>query len=505
MSATQTQSESPEITLAREIMRYEHDPLGFVIAAYPWGEGELEGEAGPRAWQVDVLDEIGTKLRAGVAPGAVLMPILKAIGSGHGIGKSALLAWLVGWGLSTCPHSKVVLTANTEQQLRTKTWPEITKWTRLLSNAHWFNIQGTSILSTFPNAAKTWRCDAVTWSENNVQAFAGLHNKGRRLILLFDEASGVADKVWEVASGAYTDEDTEIIHVACGQLAEPAGQFFEAFNMRRHLWSPVSIDSRTVEGTNKAYLDQIVREYGEDHDYTRVRVRGLPPRAGTLQFIAYETIQEAMTRAPEVLLSDPLVFGVDVARFGDDQSVIFRRKGRDGVTFPPIKLRGVDTMTLAGRVAEEYERLRPEAVFVDGGGVGGGVVDRLRQLGVPVADVQFGARSDRVSHSEERHVYANKRSELWGNMREWLKFGSIPDEPDLRIDLAGPSYSFVVREGRDAIILEKKEDMKKRGLSSPDVADALALTFAYPVFTSGDMGGGIHARPGIQSEYNPWD
>lgn len=502
---SQSRTNSPEMALAAEVMRYEHDPLGFARAAYPWGEGELEGEPGLRAWQVAVLDDIGTKLRAGVAHGAALAPILKAIGSGHGIGKSAMLAIIVGWALSTCPHCKVVLTANTEQQLRTKTWPEITKWMRLMACASWFKVQGTSIVSTFPGAEKTWRCDAVTWSENNTQAFAGLHNKGRRLVMLFDEASGVADPVWDVASGALTDEDTEIVWIACGQLAEPQGRFFEAFNVSRARWSPVSIDSREVEGTNKTLLAAWVAEYGEDHDFVRVRVRGLPPRAGTMQFIGPDLIADAIGRPMARLpsdRSDPLVFGVDVARFGDDQSVILMRRGRDAASLPVIKLRGADTMHLAARVAELVQVHRPDAVFVDGGGVGGGVVDRLKMLGVKVHEVQFGGRADRVSVGPENHGFANKRAEMWGNMKEWLKGGSLPPDPDLRADLSGPNYSFVVREGRDVIILERKQDMKARGMASPDVGDALALTFAYPVIAD-DLRRARRDRP--QSQHYGWD
>lgn len=483
---------NPELELAAEVMRYEHDPLGFILAAYPWGEGPLAGERGPRTWQREAADEIGRRLRAGFEPGAALMPVLKAISSGHGIGKSAFLSWIANWAAATCPHAKVVVAANTEQQLRTKTWPEITKWTQLMACAHWFMIQGTSILARSPSAAKTWRIDAVTWTENNTQAFAGLHNKGRRLVMLFDEASGIADKVWDVASGALTDEDTEIIWLAFGQMAEPQGAFFEAFHRNRHLWHPTSIDSRTVEGTNRAHLDAMVEMYGEDHDYVRVRVRGLPPRAGSMQFIGPGLIEEAMKRPALATIADALVFGVDVARFGDDQSVLVMRKGRDARSFPIMKLRGADTMQFAGLIAEQYHSLRPEAVFVDAGGVGGGVVDRLRQLGIPVIGVQFGGKSDRVAVSEQHFYYRNKRAEMWGNMREWLEGGAIPDDPDLRSDLAGPQYSYVVHEGRDVIALERKEDMKSRGLASPDVADALALTFAYPAFSSGGMGGGEH-------------
>ena len=189
-----------------------------------------------------------------------------------------------------------------------------------------------------------------------------------------------------------------------------------------------------------------------------------------------------MTREAEVTLSDPFVMGVDVARFGDDRSVIVLRRGRDARSVSWIKLTGADTMTVAAKVAEIAQQYRPDAIFIDGGGPGGGVVDRLRQLQHSVFDVQFGGKADHSHIGQDGAiVYANKRAEMWGAMRAWLAGGMIPDDRELLADLTGVEYGYALREGRDAIILEKKEDMKKRGLASPDLADALALTFAYPV------------------------
>ena len=475
----------PDAALARfaeKIASYQLDPLGFVKVCYPWAEpGELAEIAGPRDWQIEVLRDIGKRLRAGYEPGAAMMPVLTTIASGHGIGKTALLSWLVWWGLSTMVDSRVMLTANTEAQLRTRTWPEVVKWTRLAVNQAMFKVAGLSIRSAIEGHGANWRADAVTWSENNLVAFQGLHNKGRRLVVLFEEASGIADKVWETTEGALTDAGTEIIWIALGNPTEPSGRFAECFGRERHRWHGKQIDSRTVPGTNTALFAEWVRLYGEDHDFVRVRVRGMFPRSGSMQFIGSELVEAAATRPALPQLTDPLIIGVDVARFGDDQSVIWARKGRDARTIPPIKLRGVDTMQLAGRVAECVREWHANAVFVDGGGVGGGVIDRLRQLNVDVIEVQFGAKADRISMTEERPAFQNKRAEMWGNMREWLARGAIPDDPEIRADLVGPQYSFIVADGRDAIALERKRDMKLRGLASPDCADALALTFAFPV------------------------
>ena len=488
-----------------DIGAFTLDPLGFVLYAYPWGEGELLGATGPRDWQREALNEIGARLRAGYEPGAALMPVLMARASGHGIGKSALVAWIAHWAVSTCKDARVVITANTQAQLTTKTWPELAKWFRLAINRDWFDVQATSIQSINPLHAKTWRIDAVTWSLTNLEAFAGLHNKGKRIVLLFDEGSGIDNQVWEVAEGALTDEDTEIVWGAFGNPTEPSGRFAECFGRQRYRWLGRQIDSRTVPGTNKALHAQWAQLYGEDSDFFRVRVRGMFPRSGSMQFIPTGDVDAACEREAVGLLTDPLIIGVDVARFGDDQSVICIRKGRDARTHPMIKFRGIDTMALAGRVAEEYHRLRADAVFVDGGGVGGGVIDRLRQLRVPVFEVQFGARADRVTMGDERPAYANKRAEMWGNMREWLKGGAIPDDPELRQELTGPQDTFAIKDGRDAIQLERKADMKLRGLASPDSADGLALTFAYPVSSgaAATMGGYHRATPQRQV-YDPF-
>lgn len=395
---------------------------------------------------------------------------------------SGLVAWLILWALSTFEDTKGVVTANTETQLRTKTWPELAKWHRMFIAKHWFNFTATSIYSVDPDHEKTWRVDAIAWSERNTEAFAGLHNQGKRILVVFDEASAIPDVIWETTEGALTDSDTQIIWCVFGNPTRNTGRFRECFGRYRHRWATHQIDSRTAKMTNKAQIDDWVKDYGEDSDFVRVRVRGVFPRAGSMQFISSELVEEASAREPVAYLSDPCVMGVDVARFGDDMTVIVVRRGRDACSTPWVKLRGADTMTVAAKVVEMAQEYKPDAIFVDGGGVGGGVIDRLNMLRQPVLEVQFGGTADKSNKSGEGDiVYANKRAEMWGSMRDWLKGGAIPDDPELVADLTGVEYGYTILRGRDAIQLEKKADMKKRGLASPDAADALAITFAYPV------------------------
>jgi len=341
-----------------------------------------------------------------------------------------------------------------------------------------------------------WRCDALTCREENSEAFAGLHAADSTAYYLFDEASAVPDTIYEVAEGGMTDG--EPMHFVWGNPTRNVGRFREIFGKFRHRWITRQIDSRDAKLPNKAKIAEWVNDYGEDSDFVRVRVRGVFPRAGSLQFIPSDVIDAAASRTHTDLVS-PIVFGVDVSRFGDDASVIAIRRGRDAKSLPWKTFRNVDTMTLAAAIVDLADLYRPKAIFVDGGGVGGGVVDRLRFLGQPVQDIQFGAAADRLNTSGG-HVFANKRAEMWGSMREWLKGGVIPPTPELIADLEGVEYGYVMRNGVDAIQLEKKEDMKKRGLASSDFGDALALTFAYPVSHAA-----LERRPRpLQVEYDPF-
>jgi hypothetical protein len=495
---------SAESELVEEIAGYSNDPLGFVLFAFPWGSGELSEHTGPDQWQIDILKSIGDQLQTGAINATEAIQI--AVASGHGVGKSALVAWLIEWVMSTFEDTRGVVTANTDAQLRTKTWAELAKWHRRSICAHWFEFTATAIYSRDPQHEKTWRIDMVPWSERNTEAFAGLHNQGKRVLVVFDEASAIPPIIWETAEGALTDSDTQIIWAVFGNPTRNTGRFRECFGRFKHRWITRQIDSRTARMTNKDQLNQWVADYGEDSDFVRVRVRGVFPRAGSTQFIGSDIVEAASKCEAHAGIYDALVLGVDPARFGDDESVIYIRKGRDGRTHAPLKFRGLDNMQLAARVAEQYEFYRADAIFVDGGGTGSGVVDRLRQLRIPVIEVQFGATADRSTPGQEATAYANKAAEMWGVMKEWLGTGgAIPDDPDLASQLTDREYGYVMRDGRDAIQLESKKDMKKRGLSSPDIADALALTFAYPVMANQNAGrAAAFNRPTVQHEYDPF-
>jgi hypothetical protein len=459
--------------LAVEIGQYTHDPLGFVLACFPWGEpGQLADKTGPEKWQAIVLTEIGKGLKASDDV------IREAVASGHGVGKSALVSWIILWALFTCVNARVAVTANTEPQLRTKTWPELLKWFRMCVGREWFTATATTVFRSDPDYRETWKADALTWSENNTEAFAGLHNEGNRIVLIFDEASAIADRVWEVAEGALTDANTEIVWCAFGNPTRNTGRFRECFGRYQHRWNRQQVDSRSVSFTNKAQLEQWAADYGDDSDFMRVRVKGEFPRAGAAQFISSEAVEEARKRTPSHIETDPVVIGVDPARFGDDRSVIYIRRGRDAKSIPPVIRRGVDNMALAGLVAELATKHLADAVNIDAG-AGSGVIDRCRQLNVKnVHEIPFGGKPEGFTPEGGLPLFHDRAAEMWGRMRDWLPGASIHDDPEVAADLTGREYGY---DAKNAIQLEKKEDMKKRGLASPDIADALALTFAVPV------------------------
>lgn len=457
--------------LINDIGGFTHNPLGFVYYAYPWGEGDLVGEGRdkPRKWQEGILNDIGSHLRD---PATRYEPLLTSVSSGHGIGKSALISWIADWGMSTCDDCKVVITANTENQLRTKTWPEVTKWFNMSINNHWFRPSATSIVSTEQGHDKLWRADAVPWSENNTEAFAGLHNQGKRIILIFDEASNIADKVWEVAEGALTDLETEIIWVAFGNPTRNTGRFRECFRRYRHRWQNQQIDSRTVEGTNKAQIQKWVDDYGEDSDFVKIRVRGLFPNASASQFISELDVDTAMRvelRKDEYDFA-PVIITCDPAWTGNDDLVIAKRQGlkADILKVIPKNDNDIEIGNMLARYEDDFDA---DAVFIDAG-YGTGIHSFGKTNGRKWQLVWFGGKADDPG-------YYNKRSEIWGEMKKWLKEGgSIPNDQYLRDELT--SIETVPRsDGK--VQLESKESMKDRGLPSPNRGDAIALSFAYPV------------------------
>lgn len=458
------------LTLMEEKKRrgFRLNPKDFCLSSFSWGEGDLKNSPGPRIWQLDVLEKMSAHLQSDKK----FQPLQIAIASGHGIGKSALIGQITSWAMSCYDDCKVVMTANTENQLTTKTMPEVGKWFKRSCYAPKFKVNATSIHSSDKQKEKSWRLDAVTWSENNTEAFAGLHNQGKIILLIFDEGSAISDKVYDVAEGALTDENTVIIWLVFGNPTRNVGRFKECFGKFKHRWLTWQIDSRTVEGTNKEKIDQWVKDYGEDSDFVKVRVRGLFPSASFKQFISLEDVDRAFGRELRAEQYDfaAKIITVDPAWEGDDELVIGLRQGLSFKILRTIPKNDND-IQIANMIADLQDEEKADVVFIDGG-YGTGIVSAGRTFGRNWQIVWFSGKSN-----DEGCL--NKRAEMWKLMRDWLKDGgSIPKDPVLHQDLIGPE---AVPRLDGKIQLESKKDMKARNLPSPNRADSLALSFAFPV------------------------
>lgn len=465
--------------LADFVSTFYADPLGFVKACYPWGEPNtpLADFSGPDVWQTRTLELIGEQVRQRHFDGVVpVAPIRVAISSGHGIGKSTLQAWLVDWIMSTRPECRGTITANTNTQLDTKTWAAIQRWTRLCLTAHWFEINTARFYRA--GSRESWFCAPQSSREENSEAFAGQHAANSTSFYVIDEGSAVPDVIYDVAEGGLTDGEPMIF--VFGNPTRSSGRFYQlCFGSHRERWSPVVIDARDATFTNKTQLAEWVTDYGEDSDFVRVRVKGLPPVASDLQFISTAAVSAAQRREIAVLPDEPLVCGLDVARGGQDRCVFRFRRGTDARSIQPLWIPGEqarDSMRLvtmaADVLARTYDGRKVTTLFVDGTGIGGPIVDRLRQLGHSQAvEIQFGAQAPDAK-------CANMRAFMWRRMRDWLDKGCIDAASRLETDLTAPGYH---HDKQDRLVLESKEHLKDRGLDSPDDADALALTFAASV------------------------
>ena len=381
---------------------------------------------------------------------------------------TAMVSWIILWFMSTRDNPAIVVTANTQNQLMTKTWRELSKWHRLAINRHWFEHTATKFFHVLERV--TWAATATPWSENNSEAFAGTHEK-RGTLMVFDEASAISDSIWTVVEGAMTTPGS--FWLTFGNPTRATGSFYDCFHDMSHRWTTYKVDSRKAASAQKAQIEQWLEDYGEDSDFFKVRVRGEFPTQALNQFIPSDLIIEAQKRRirREAYAHYTAIIGVDVARFGGDQSIIVVRRG-PVVEEPIYAFTGLDTMEVAAKVVECYRKCGNNAVVcVDGVGVGAGVVDRLKQLGIRVIDVQSAAKPF------DQRTYFNKRGEMYGKLKDWLQGdGCLPNDPDLFNQLRVLEYQI---NRRLQIQLASKDDMRPAlNGRSPDKADAIAYTFA---------------------------
>jgi len=453
-------------------------PLRFVLLVFPWGEvgGPLEEHDGPDKWQTETLLKIEAAIRAGMSINSPAVRL--AISSGHGIGKTALVSWLILWFISTRPRPQIVVTANTQTQLNTKTWRELAKWHEMALHKHWFEYTATQL--KLKDRRTTWYATAVPWSSSNASAFAGTHED--HVLIIMDEASEIDSIIWETTEGAMTTPGA--MWFAFGNPTDNTGRFRQCWTKFRKRWITRNIDSRTAKMANKVQLDEWIEDYGIDSDFVKVRILGQFPSAGAKQFIASNIVEMAQFRSVkgnagyidprQVPARIPRIMGVDVGSYGSARTVVAMRHGPH--CLPKFHaFRDANHNVIAGHIAKLINEWSPDIVFIDATGYGHGVFLLLQQMGFDqVVAIYWGDRTMTM----EPLIYYNPRVEIWARMAKWLETGSIPYNAELFEDLIGP---YLLYDVGLRMRLEPKELMEKRGLPSPDFGDALAMTFAQPV------------------------
>lgn len=454
--------------LARRIAAWHRDPVLFVREVFG---------AEPDAWQARALSEYA-------APGERVARV--ALQACAGPGKTTVLAWVLWHALMTCgtkgSHPKGAAFAVTAANLRDNLWAELAKWrSRSPLLQHW--TEWTSERVFVKEHPETWFISARTWSksaspEEQGRTLSGLH--GEYVIVVGDEVGDVPLAVLRVAEQALSECRWGRVVVA-GNPTSRTGMLYEVATRLRDQWRIVRVtgdpeDPERSPRISAEWASEQIRLYGRENPWVQAYILGQFPTQGLNTLLTLEEIEDATRRhlRPDAYEWSQVRLGVDVARFGDDETVIACRQGL--ASWPAVVLRGARTTEIAGRVLEEARRRGAEVVFVDDtGGWGAGVVDALLQAGVNVVPVNFSGKA-------QDPRYYNVRSEIWFRMAEWVKRGgALPDDPLLASELASPIYA--VREGR--FWLEDKEHVKKRLRRSPDRADALALTFALPDVPSG--------------------
>lgn len=391
---------------------------------------------------------------------------------------TALVAWLILWFISTRPRPQIVVTANTQNQLTTKTWRELAKWKDLAIHGDWFEYTATQL--KLRDRRTTWFATAVPWSASNASAFAGTHED--HVLVIMDEASEIERIIWETAEGAMTTPGA--MWFAFGNPTDNTGRFRECWTKFRRRWITRNIDSREAMMADRRQIDEWIEDYGLDSDFVKVRVLGQFPDLGAKQFISGAVVEAARERSRpdsehfvdprKIPARIPRIMGVDVGSYGAAKNVIVKRHGPH-MLHDIKRWRDATHTVIAGIIAKEINEWEPDIVFIDATGYGHGVYLLLNQQGYDVCvPVYWGNRKETM----DPKVYYNPRTEIWARMAKWLENGSIPFDQELYDDLIAPELLY---DTAMLMRLESKELMEKRGVDSPDTGDALALTFAQPV------------------------
>ena len=448
---------------ATSIAKFRKDPTLFVTNIL---------NADPDEWQSEVMAAVANGDR-GVS-----------IRSGHGVGKTSCLSWLALWWISCHYHAKVVITAPTSAQLHDALLPEGKAW--LKQSPEGFRDMFVIRSDRIELAADPERnfISARTSRAEQPDALQGVH--AEHVLLICDEASGVPESVYEAAGGSMSALHASM--VLAGNPVRSSGYFYDTFHKLSDRWTNFHVSCEETPRVSEEYVDECKLRYGEESNTYRVRVLGEFPKGDDDTVISMDLTDGAINRDVMPTQYSPTAWGVDVARFGSDASALCKRKG-NAVTEPIRLWRGLDTMQLTGAIKAEYDTAteKPEEIFVDAIGLGAGVADRLRELGLPAYAIN-------VSESPAMgDTYLNLRAELWYKAKGWLEGRDVrlPKDDRLKAELTTLRYTYT---SSGKVKIESKKDLKKRGVASPDAADAFVLTFASDAGTA--IGGRSRRRSG---------
>lgn len=411
--------------------------------------------ATPEKWQADALRLLKDNDRI-------------SIRSGHGVGKSTLLAWIIWWFEVTRFPALVACTAPTSTQLSDVLWGALIKWHKRLPEAigGMFEVKADRI--ELRESRTESFVAARTARKEQPEAFQGYH--AENMLFVVDEASGVDDIIFQVGEGSMSTAGAKTLLV--GNPTRVSGYFYETFHKMRGTWATMKVGCEDSTQVSKQYIEQMAQRYGRDSNVFRIRVLGEFPTTEDDAVIPLFLCESAVDRDVDVV-EGSVVWGLDVARFGDDRTALAKRQANH--LLEPIRSwKGLDLMQTCGRVASEYAeaKKKPSMIFVDAIGMGAGVVDRLKEIGLPVTGINV-AECPSVADK-----YMRSRDELWFKCREWLEGLDVkmPKDDQLIAELTAVKYGYT---SSGKIKVEGKAEMKKRGAISPDLADAFNLTFAY--------------------------
>ena len=436
------------------VLRYKDDPVLFVK--------EVLG-ATPYDYQAEFLDALASGERK------------MSVRSGHGTGKSTTSSWAMLWYVLLRFPNKVVVTAPTSGQLFDALFAELKRWINELPPQLQVLLTVKSDRVELAAAPAEAFISARTSRAETPEALAGVHSEN--VLLVVDEASGVPEKVFEAAAGSMSGHSATTILLS--NPTRSSGTFFESQTRLASTWWTRRWSCVESPLVSEEFVDEMRARYGEDSNAFRIRVLGEFPMADDDTIIPFHLADSAIKRDIEIPEDTKPIWGLDVARFGADKTALCKRYGN--VVTEITSWQGLDLMQTVGRVMAEYEGLspsmRPSEILVDSIGVGGGVVDRLRELGAPVRGINVGEAP------AMGNTYMNLRAELWFKTKGWLEDRSckLPNDDQLLAELTSIRYAFTPGGKMKA---ESKDDMRKRGLKSPDLADALCLTMASDAATA---------------------